>query len=191
MVRRLVESGILLALGFVLSFIKIKLPFGSITLFSMVPIVILTYKYGMAWGFLCGFVHGVLQIIEGGFSAPPVQNALYYILCFLLDYALAWAVIGLAGCFRNITKYPVINITLCGAVGVFFRFLSSFASGVLIWNVYAEGENIFKYSFVVNISSLGPEIIITAVGAGVLASIPVIRKQLKQYGLKHPKANQQ
>ena len=55
---RLVTSGVLIALGTVLSMIKVfDLPYGgSITLFSMVPLMVLGYMYGIRWGLLCGFV---------------------------------------------------------------------------------------------------------------------------------------
>ena len=64
---RLVTSGVLIGLATVLSVIKVfALPFGgSVTLFSMVPILVLGYMYGVKWGLLSGGVYGLLQMILG------------------------------------------------------------------------------------------------------------------------------
>jgi thiamine transporter len=180
--RQLVESGVLLALGFVLSIIKIKLVAvgGSITLVSMLPIVLLGYKYGASWGALCGFVHGIFQIIEGGGFAPPTQDFISYALVFLLDYALAWSVVGLlAGLLRNGSSKPGIAIVAGSLVGIAGRLVCSFISGVVIWGIYAEGQNVLIYSLTVNASVLVPEMIVTAVAGFVLLSIPLLKKQLQ------------
>ena len=64
--RRLAESAVLIALGFVLSFIKVPIgPAATVSLVSMLPIILLAYKYGTAWGLLCGLIHGILQMVEG------------------------------------------------------------------------------------------------------------------------------
>ena len=55
--QKLTESGLLLALAVILSVLKIiDLPYGgSITLASMLPLIILSYRYGFTWGLLSGF----------------------------------------------------------------------------------------------------------------------------------------
>ena len=65
--KKIVTCGVLIALATVLSFIKVyELPYGgSITLFSMVPIVVLGYKYGVKWGVFSGVIYSVLQAILG------------------------------------------------------------------------------------------------------------------------------
>ena len=52
---RLTESAIMIAAATILSMFKlVELPYGgSITLASMLPIVIIAYRYGTAWGILC------------------------------------------------------------------------------------------------------------------------------------------
>ena len=59
--QRLAVSGVLVALAVVLSFVKVfELPFGgSITAFSMVPIMLAGYMCGVPWGMLCGLVDGM------------------------------------------------------------------------------------------------------------------------------------
>lgn len=54
--RKLTESAILIALGTVLALLTNYIPFlnlpygGSITIFSMVPLVVISYRYGVKWG---------------------------------------------------------------------------------------------------------------------------------------------
>ena len=54
--KKLVVSALMLALSFVLSLIKIyELPWGgSVTLFSMLPIILVGYMYGNTWGIFNG-----------------------------------------------------------------------------------------------------------------------------------------
>jgi len=180
--KQLVESGVLLALGFVLSVFKIKLVAvgGSVTLASMLPIVILAYKYGPGWGTLCGFVHAMLQIIEDGGIAPPVRDAQSFLLVFLLDFALAWAVVGLlAGLLRGVSEKPQRAIAVGALAGVGGRFLCSFLSGMIIWGVYApQGQSVALYSLAVNASYMVPEMLVTSVLGYLLFSVPVLQKQV-------------
>ena len=64
---RLTESTIMLAFATVLSLIKIvDMPFGgSVTACSMLPILIIAYRYGTKWGLFTAFVYSVLQLILG------------------------------------------------------------------------------------------------------------------------------
>ena len=140
---RLVTSGVLLGLATVLSMIKVfELPFGgSITLFSMVPILVLSYMYGTKWGILCGTVFGVLQMVLGatttqafagvsGWSVPVMA---------LLDYIVAFMVLGFAGVFKNKMKNKTLSVALGSAFAVFLRFLCNFFSGWILWGGYATG----------------------------------------------------
>ncbi|MBQ7200725.1 MAG: energy-coupled thiamine transporter ThiT, partial [Eubacterium sp.] len=62
-VKRLTESSIMIAIGTVLSLIKlIDMPYGgSVTIACMLPVVIIAYRYGVSWGLFTGFVFGLLQ----------------------------------------------------------------------------------------------------------------------------------
>lgn len=180
--RQMAESGILLALGFVLSILKVRLIAGggSVTIASMLPIVILAYKYGPAWGTLCGVAHSLIQVIEGGGIAPPVQDVTSYLLVFLLDFVLAWGAVGLiAGLLRGIPGKPRTAIAAGAFFGIAGRFLCSFISGVIIWGVYApEGQSAALYSLLANGAVMIPEMLITTVAGFAIFSIPVMQKQV-------------
>lgn len=186
--RRLAESAVLIALGFVLSFIKVPLgPTTTVSLVSMLPIIILAYKYGTAWGLLCGLIHGVLQMVEGGIDPPPTPDVWNFFLVIMLDYLLAFAFLGLAGLTRNVFRNPPAGLALCTVTGVFARFLCSFLSGWIIWGVYApEGQSAALYSFLVNGSKFGLEGLLTLIVAVILAAIPVIQKQIAPVPSKTP-----
>ena len=66
-VLKLTETALMLALATVLSLVKIfELPYGgSITAFSMVPIMIIAFRYGTKWGMISGFVYSVIQLLFG------------------------------------------------------------------------------------------------------------------------------
>lgn len=176
--RRLVESAILLALGFILSFIKLPIsPVTTISLISMLPVVIIAYKYGTSWGLLCGLVHGLLQMVEGGVDTPPTENFFSYMLVVLLDYLLAFSFIGFAGLVRKVVANPSLAISLCCVVGITARFICSFLSGGIIWAVYApEGQSPWVYSLIINGTKFAVEGALTIVIAAILFAIPIIQK---------------
>ncbi len=188
------------ALSVVLSFVKVyEMPYGgSITLFSMVPVMFIGYAYGAKWGLASGLVYGIVQCIAGASNslAYLTDNMLNFILCLLFDYLVAFSVLGLAGVFKNKIKAPAASFALGAAFAGFLRFLCHFITGWIVWGSYAEdtllgsgtklGEKIVEnftgnalaavYSLVYNASYMLPEIIISIIIAVVLISVSPIRK---------------
>lgn len=100
--KKLAACAVMVALGAVLSLIKVlQMPFGgSITLLSMLPCAMISIMYGLKWGFAASFVESVIQLAFGitmdgilGWGMTP--SAL--IGTILLDYIVAYTVIGIAG----------------------------------------------------------------------------------------------
>ena len=87
--RIMVECALMIALGTILANIKIyELPNGgSITLFSMVPFILVSFRHGVKWGLFTGFVNSLLQMLLG-FYAPPAPGLLPLVGMILLDYVL-------------------------------------------------------------------------------------------------------
>lgn len=205
---RLVTSGVMIALAFVLSLLKpFDLPFGgSVTLFSMVPIVLLGCMYGVKWGLFCGTVNGILQALMGAFGASKAfagLGALEIVLMCFLDYIAAFAVIGLGGIFVSGALKKQKSIVGACALGAFvataLRYLVHFISGAILFGGYAEwfftekfvnrfGNWILDtfsgtalsvvYSLVYNGLYMIPEIIITVAGTALLLSCPPIKKRV-------------
>ena len=91
--KSLAYAALSIALAFVLSYVKLfRMPnSGSVTLASMLPLMLFSASYGVGPGLLAGAAYGLLQYLQGGYFVHPIQ--------FLLDYPLAFALIGLTGLY--------------------------------------------------------------------------------------------
>lgn len=102
---KMVFSALMVALSTVLSIFALELPFGgSITIFSMVPLIFLSQMYGVGWGFAACTVYGLVQMSMGLDNFGYVSGIVAYIVVFLFDYVLAFCVIGLSGCYPQNEK---------------------------------------------------------------------------------------
>ncbi len=168
--RVLAETAIFTALATVLSTIIVYVmpQGGSITLASMVPIIWLALRRGPKVGVATGILYGFIQFAMLPYIAP-VTDPLVALIQVLLDYPIAFGVLGLAGYFQ---KYPVAG----AAVGVSLRFVMSFLSGAFIWaGIYAVGLDPYIYSAVYNGSYMLPELIITVFVVFILQASKTLR----------------
>lgn len=162
-----------MALSSVLSLIKLwPMPMGgSITPASMLPLLVFAYCYGVGPGMVLGAIYGVMQFLLGGaawLALGAIPN--------LLDYPLAFAMLGLAGLFRGSRKGMCIGFTL----GCFGRFCCSFLSGFVFYGQYApEGMNPAWYSFLYNGTYMLPECLI-CIGIGLLIGERLVKELRKQ-----------
>ena len=170
-VRRLVESAVMLAIANVLSVLSFQGPWalgGSITVCSMLPLVIIAWRWGTKWGLLTAFVHGLLQMLMGFANVQYGRSPLEMLLIAFLDYLLAYAVIGLAALFRGKTKKELSAILLGIVVAFLMRYACHFLSGWLIWEALWPNELGWAstlWSLAYNGSYMVPEILITAIVA--------------------------
>jgi len=153
--KAMIFSAMAISLGTVLSFITIiKMPQGgSVTLLSMFMISLIGYLYGPVQGIIAGIAYGMLQLILEPYVIHPLQ--------LILDYPLAFGMLGLSGLFYKKKQGLLIGYL----VGVSGRFLCSLLSGVIFFGEYAQGTGMtpFVYSLVYNGSYLGTEAFITVV----------------------------
>ena len=184
-VKKLAVCAVMLALAFGLSYVKIfQLPFdGTITLFSMLPIVFVSLKYGLLWGFGTAFCYSWLQILQGGVFAWGLTPAMLF-GSLMLDYIVAFTILGIAGVFRKKGVKGAIWGTILACA---LRFVSHFVAGVVLWANYAEFVAFGKewvnhpvlYSLVYNGIYMLPETILTVIGVILLMKIPQIQKVIK------------
>ncbi|WP_338754394.1 energy-coupled thiamine transporter ThiT [Bacillus sp. FJAT-52991] len=128
---------------------------GSISL-VMVPIFLMAYRRGLKAGILTGLIVGILDLVMGATVVHPVQ--------LVLDYPLAYAVLGLAGVMATKSEINLRRIMSGLLLGTSLRLACHFASGVIWFGEYApDGWPVAWYSFLYNISYLIPEMLITAV----------------------------
>ena len=200
--QRLAVSGVLVALAVVLSMVKVfELPFGgSITAFSMVPIMLAGFLYGVPWGMLCGLVNGVLQGVLGAattqaFAGLGIAEA---IGVAGLDYLLAFSVLGCAGLLRKpLQNKTTLSFALGAGIAGLLRFLVHFFSGYILWGSYARdffadtnpfgwGATILQnfsgtglamlYSAIYNGVYMIPETILSVIAAVLLMQVKPLRK---------------
>lgn len=91
--KALAISALLVALSLILNQLVIfRMPQGgSITVFSMVPIVLCAYFFGVRRGLLAGMCVGLISLIFNPYVIHPIQ--------LLLDYPLAFGSLALGGIF--------------------------------------------------------------------------------------------
>lgn len=172
-IRRLVESALMLALSTLLAeFAIIKFPFGgSVTIFSQVPMIVVSYRYGIKWGAFTGLCMGVIQMLFGMGNFAYVSGVAAYLILIFADYIIAFGALGFGGMFKNKIKNSVIAVAFGGAVVSVIRFICHFISGVTIWGDYTDGaQAVWEYSLTYNAGYMIPELIITVVGCIVVAS---------------------
>ena len=173
------ESAIMLALGTALSLIAFA-PWpagGSITVFSMLPVLIIAYRYGVKWGIGVGAVYGLIQMVLGLSALSYATNAWAAVCIILFDYVVAFGVLGFGGLFRKVKLQPV-GFTLGVVVACVLRFLCHFLTGITVWADYAEGVwGVIIYSLTYNGSYMLPELVITAAVGAVLMSFLDFRSE--------------
>lgn len=182
--RFLTESAVMIALATVLSMIKlIPLPMeGSLTLLSMFPICVISFRYGSARGLGVAFVYSLFQFALG---LPAILSwgiaPSLFVGTALLDYLIPFTAIGLAGVFGTSSIYRMAaGVTL--ALGT--RFCSHLLSGVLIFRFLDQWEFLGKifenspvlYSLAYNGIYMLPELILTLIATIICYRIPIMKR---------------
>ncbi|MDY0396206.1 energy-coupled thiamine transporter ThiT [Virgibacillus halophilus] len=166
----MIEVAIFTALALALDMIpflqfKIWAQGGSIS-FAMIPIFIVAFRWGLKGGLTAGFLWGILQIPFGGYVLVPLQG--------LIDYAVAFTVLGFAGIFAAKIKDAVKHgnkkayftyIMLGVLLGSILRMAAHLIAGAVFFAKFmpAGWNNIWIYSLVYNASYMVPSFIICTV----------------------------
>lgn len=163
----LVEVSIFTALALLLDILPLSFKIwgqgGSVS-FAMIPVFILAFRWGLKGGLLSGFLWGILQIATGNaFILTPLQG--------FIDYALAFTVIGFAGIFASQiqhavkdgkTKVYLTYITAGVLLGSILRFIAHFTAGVVFFESAIEGQTVWVYSLLYNVSYMFPSFLLSA-----------------------------
>lgn len=183
------ESALLVAIACVLSlFPKFKFlaQGGSITVCSMLPIILVSYRRGLKWGFLAAFAFAVFQTLTGlsaaGMGFWSVAGMIFF------DYFAAFTVLGIGGIFRGKLK-TVRRELVCGSLAaIALRYMCNTISGFIFFREWAEwffeemgefgasilarfsGNGLYLlYSLVYNGSYLIPEMLLTCIVAALFS----------------------
>ena len=202
--KRLTESAMLLSVAIVLElcskmFIP-ELPFGGqITLASMLPVVLISYRHGVKWGLVSGVAYAMIEMAIGagtvtaafqpGYFGDGVMLFNAFLMC-LLDYLVAYTMLGLGGIFRDRIENRGKALALGALVALSARYVSHILSGYTLFSGWAEwfftqegfpawGANLvgalsgemlgLVYSIVYNGMYMIPEIVLTSVAAVLIA----------------------
>jgi thiamine transporter len=176
--RVLTEAAIAVALAFVLGFfVLFRMPYGGSVSLEMIPLILLALRQGWQVGVIAGAAYGLLDLAIDPYVVHPVQ--------FILDYPLAFGVLGLAGLFKPTVQGAVLGTT----AAVLARFACHFLSGVVFFaSVAPEGWNPYLYSAAYNAAylapSLGIAIVVTVVLLKALEGAQPSPRQLYYRGSK-------
>ena len=189
----------------------LNLPFGGgYTIASMLPIIIVSYMFGVRWGIFTSMAYSLIQILMdlylGKGSAiialftPNDESFMGYgvaVAVILIDYLLAYTLLGFGGVFRNKIKNKTVALVLGTVLALTLRYCAHVVSGYIFYgawaewffsqeNFYAIGDLILKafhgkllslvYSIFYNGLYMVPEIIITSIAAAGVSIIPHIKK---------------
>ena len=145
--QRLVKTSILLAIATVLSVVKLfSMPFGgTITPASMMPVILIAYIYGTKWGLFSAFIYGILQMITGMnvvsamFLPGESQMVIWHaVLVCVIDYILAYMMLGFGGVFKNKIKNQSLSIALGTFVSMLLTYIMHIVSGYIFYGAWAE-----------------------------------------------------
>lgn len=156
--RELTEIAVCVAMAAVLSLFPLwEMQQGGSVALTMVPILLIAIKRGVWAGCMTGAIYGVISLLLAG--------RIYHLMSIILDYVLAFGLLGLAGFFRK----NVLQVVIGCFVGVAGRFISSLVSGAVLFAEFApQGQNPWIYSLVYQVTYMVPEFIISTVAIVLL-----------------------
>jgi Predicted membrane protein len=180
----LVECAILAALAFALAYVSDLFPFrmplgGTITFFSSAPIIIASIRHGIKWGIPTALVFSFAQLLMGLKNFTYLPNSFWPVVgCAMLDYILAFTVIGLAGALYKCTKSQTKGIILAVLVTGFGRLFFSFLSGILLWGAFVAEDwthGLVAWSLAYNAAWCVPDVILALIAVLVLTNVKPLK----------------
>ena len=202
----------MIALSTVLAFVSDMVPFlhlpfgGSFTIASALPVILASYMFGIKWGLGTALTYSVVQLLISFRTVSALflpesdsylGSAIAALLICLIDYIIAYTLLGFGGVFRKKLK-PTASL-VCGCVfALMLRYIAHTVSGYIFYGQWAEwfftqegffkiGETILTefhgktlalvYSIVYNGLYMVPEIIIAAIVAIPVSKLKIVKKQ--------------
>ena len=162
--KKLTVCAVCIALAFLLNQVSLfRMPMGgSITPASMLFIALAGYWLGPVQGILAGVTMGVLN----SFINPVIYHPIQY----LLDYPLAFGMIGISGLFRK----QRFGLQIGYVAGVLGRFIMSFFSGMVFFGIIFEDMAPIPaaiFSLTYNMTYIVPEMIASL----IIISLPAMK----------------
>ncbi len=182
-IYRITICAVLIALSSVLSLIKIfDAPMGGgVTPASMLPLCLAVMMFGTKNGLFTAFVYSVIQLI---FGLDNLAYATWWgaaIAIVLLDYIIAYTVLGLSGIFLKRLKNSSLAAALGISLGMILRFICHFVTGITVWKEAAATMwQAVVFSFGYNGWYMLIELILTVILAVLILRIKPIKSLIEQ-----------
>lgn len=180
-VRALSECGIMIAFSLVLSLITLgNLPAGgSVTLASMLPIVVVSYRWGLKFGLFSAFASSLLQLTLGLSAFSYVTTWQSVLAVALLDYIVAYLVYGLSGIFRRFFENQFPAMTLGALMAGVLRYLCHVISGATVWaGLSIPDSAALLYSISYNATYMIPDTLILFIVTGYVSLLIDFKRTL-------------
>ena len=178
--KKMAEGALMVAFATVLGILPLaQLPYGgSVTVASMLPIILISYRHGIRWGVGAGFVFGVIQQLLGLSNLSYFTTWQSIVAIVFLDYLVAFAVVGLGGMFRRFALPQRDALLLGAAFASILRYLCHVISGATVWaGLSIPTEAALVYSLAYNATYMVPEAIVLCIAAYYLGSMLDFRKE--------------
>lgn len=178
---RLVESGLMLAMATVLSMVKVlDLPYGgSITAFSALPLILVAYRHGVWQGLATAFAHALIQLMLGAGTLSYATSPGAAVAIVVLDYLLAFTVMGLGGLFRRQCESQGTALVLGALLTGALRYVLHTIAGCTVWaGLSIPDSAALIYSLAYNATYMIPETLVTALGAWYLSKAVDLREDV-------------
>ncbi|PRP49292.1 energy-coupled thiamine transporter ThiT [Bacillus halotolerans] len=166
---RLIEIAIMTAAAVILDIVSgmfLRMPQGGAVSIMMIPIFLISFRWGVKAGLTTGLLTGLVQIAIGNlFLQHPVQ--------LLLDYIAAFAVVGISGFFASAVRKSalsrakgklIVSIICAVFIGSFLRYAAHVISGAVFFGSFApKGTPVWIYSLTYNATYMVPSFIICTI----------------------------
>ena len=179
--KKLVECALMVAVGTVLSlFSVVQMPYGgSVTPAAMLPVILIAYRHGIGWGLGSGAVFAAVQQLLGLNNLSYFTTWQSVVAVILLDYLVAFGVMGLGGVFRRTTKRQENALALGALLVTVLRYLCHVVSGATVWaGLSIPTEAALLYSVGYNATYMIPEGIVLILAAYYLGTLLDFRREL-------------
>ena len=151
--RMLVEIALFASIGVIFDMLTFNfMPQGGGISLKMIPILLITIR----WGFLAGFSTGMLV----GFVDVATGATVYHWAQVFLDHCLANAVLGFSAIFNKPIRAALQDC----------KYIVHVISGVIFFYMYANGQNVWLYSIIYNATPMIPTTIIVIICMVLLLS---------------------
>lgn len=177
--QKLCVSALFIALSTVLSELipSIEFPWGgSITIFSMVPMCLISIMFDVKWGIFANLIYGMVQML---FGLKNLSYATWWgaaVVIILFDYIIAYGVLGFSGVFKGKIKNTLVAIVLGTFFAIFLRYVCHFITGVTVWREISDLWSAVWFSITYNGGYMIPEMIITPLGVALLYKSNVLKR---------------